>query len=216
MHGGRMAFGDPRTIFYGKIVDYDPKTHSGRAELPAFTVVDTVTGLPTQSAQTPWFPVHTLGIGIQLSPLIGDSCMVVMTEGGSGPGIIVTTNYTDVTPGIDPDLQGGEFTFVQRQSLTRMKFFKDGKVVVDAQHDTHITIDKDGKISILGRQDANIIIDKDGNLKAQAHDGKTLDMPANGDTSISGPETAGNSIKLLANGDIQLKPGSGGHVTSGF
>lgn len=196
---GHNAYGDIRAVVFGYIIDYDPATHTARALLPQFAVVDPSSGVITEQAQTPWIPLGTIGLGSQWAPKKGQQCYVIMTERGTGPGTIVCVTHDDIHPVADDGLEEGESIFKHMDSGTYFKFFKDGS------------------LNFVYQNDAKQTVDKDGNVNITTHDGKAIDMPAEGDMTLTGPEGGAGSATIIlgVDGTVTILPAAGQQVKLG-
>lgn len=216
-HVARMSSADQRSVFFGRISDYDPTTHIGRATLPVFGVADLESGNIVDYGETPWLPVATIGIGAQWAPKINDQCLVLVTESGTGPGQIVAISYSDAQPAFYQDLAQGEFGFYQRDSKTNVRYNTDGSRTFTGQKGLTIVEDPNGGWTVTGINNAVLQVDKNGQVFAQTKDGKTITMPATGSLTITGPEggSGAATVVLDTTGNIILTPGAGGTIQLG-
>lgn len=209
IHAGHVAFGDPRNIFFGEIIDWDPVSHVARAQIPVFQTVDPTTALTSDPAQTPWFPYMTLGIGCMWAPVVGDLCVVIMTERATDAGVILGIPHSDKNPPpiqLSPPLAQGEFLFVQRNSLSYLTFRQDGTILVQGKQQGSGSSKTQGPYLTVTPQ-GNIIIQG-------GPDGPTWEMVYNNELIVTGPEGAPAQTQVIQdnNGVLTIQNKTTGSV----
>lgn len=104
-----------------------------------------------EGVESGWMPLGCIGIGggwgLAVGPNIGDQVVIVYPEGDHESGVIVGRFFSVAQPPIP--VPAGEIWAVH-QSTSSMKLTNDGKVAVNSQSDTNITVGGNAKIVVAG------------------------------------------------------------------